>query len=186
MYKIVCLCGEAGTGKDTILQELTNKGYYGIVSCTTRPPREGEVDGKNYFFYSQQKFLDYINRGLMFENVVFNGWHYGTSCDSLKENLINIGVFNPEGIRILSQNEDCELLIFRIIASDKTRLLRQLHREECPNVEEIIRRYSADKKDFSNLNFDYIPICNESIYDLSSGVEEILAQIEYWINQGQK
>ncbi len=187
MYKIVCLYGEAGTGKDTILQELLNKNsnFHGIVSCTTRPPREKEEDGKNYFFYSIPKFLDYVDKDLMFEHVIFNGWYYGTSCDSVRKDAINIGVFNPEGIRILSKNKNCELLVFRITCSDKNRLIRQLLREENPNIAEIIRRYSADQDDFADLEFDYIPIENESVNDLSSGVEEILAQIERWIDQGQ-
>lgn len=48
--------------------------------------------------------------------------------------------------------------LFYITASDKTRLLRQLNREGDPDVEEIIRRYSTDKKDFVGVDEDFDPI----------------------------
>lgn len=51
--KVVAIMGKAGSGKDTILRALVNKfpdRYNEIVSCTTRPPREGEQEGVNYHF----------------------------------------------------------------------------------------------------------------------------------------
>lgn len=51
--KVVILCGKAGAGKDATLHklmELYSNKYNEIVSCTTRPPREGEIDGVNYHF----------------------------------------------------------------------------------------------------------------------------------------
>ena len=60
-YKIVALIGEAGSGKDTILQDLLqNSNFNEIISYTTRPPRDGEINGKNYFFISPEEFLDKI------------------------------------------------------------------------------------------------------------------------------
>ena len=58
-YKVVAICGKSAAGKDTFLQEILklNKGsFHEIVSCTTRPPREGEVHGKNYYFISEEQF----------------------------------------------------------------------------------------------------------------------------------
>ena len=57
-YKIVALIGKAGSGKDTLLQNLIddNKGWNEIISCTTRPPREGEKNGVNYYFLSDEEF----------------------------------------------------------------------------------------------------------------------------------
>ena len=58
MYKIVALIGEAGSGKDTILRELIKAcpDLHEIVSCTTRPMREGEKDGINYYYYTNNEF----------------------------------------------------------------------------------------------------------------------------------
>ena len=66
----------------------------------------------------------------MLEATYFNGWHYGTSKNSLVDG-INIGVFNPGGYDCLIQipEDEVKLIGFYIIASDKTRMLRQLNRE---------------------------------------------------------
>ena len=63
MYTVVALIGEAGTGKDTILHSMMHKYGYGlheIISHTTRPPREGEKNGVNYYFISEEEFNDKI------------------------------------------------------------------------------------------------------------------------------
>ena len=57
-YKIIALIGEAGSGKDTILRSILKKGfsYHEIISCTTRPPREGEKEGVNYYYLTIEEF----------------------------------------------------------------------------------------------------------------------------------
>ena len=62
MYKIIALIGEAGAGKDTLMKEfLKQHDFHEIISCTTRPPREGEKNGVNYFYYSEKDFLEKVN-----------------------------------------------------------------------------------------------------------------------------
>ena len=91
----------------------------------------------------------------MLEYTYFNGWYYGTGLESVDEYKINIGVFNPRGIQKLSaRREEIDLKVFLIDASDKTRLLRQLNRENNPNVKEIIRRFNTDEEDFSRRGND--------------------------------
>ena len=118
-------------------QDATNE----IVSFTSRPPREGEVDGKNYHFISKDEFLKKIENNEMFEYAQYNDWYYGTAIDSLDKDLINIGVFNRQGIEQLYNNEQINLFIVQMISCGKTRLLRSLHREQHPDVDEIVRRY---------------------------------------------
>lgn len=102
----------------------------------------------------------------MLEYTKFNNWYYGTQISALKEDKINIGVFNLAGVRALLKNPEVEVLVYKIKVSDKERLLRQLTRERNPNVDEIIRRYITDKEDFFNIDFDYIELENETIIDL--------------------
>jgi guanylate kinase len=102
----------------------------------------------------------------MLEYTVFNNWYYGTSLTQLDENKVNVGVFNPAGISELIDNPNIDLKIIRVMAHKKTRLLRQLHREDNPNVDEIVRRYSTDKTDFSDLEFEYTEINNNELEDL--------------------
>lgn len=188
MYTIVALIGEAGTGKDTLMQKVLAacpSDFNEIISCTTRPPREGEVDGVNYFFIDQEEFAYKVLNYEMLEATNFNDWFYGTSYDTLRSDVLNIGVFNPDGIRAIEGRNDIDLKVFRITCSDKTRLLRQLNREENPNIDEIIRRYKTDKEDFCDLEFAYCEIENNSEKDLELGTYVILSQLGLTCEQGQ-
>lgn len=189
MYKVIMLMGQAGAGKDTMLKRVLEKNprLHEIVSCTTRPPREGEVHGVNYFYYTTEVFGQKVLDGEMLECTVFNDWFYGTSFESLRsDGVLNIGVFNPAGVESLLERKDCDILVFWITASDKTRILRQLQRESDPDVAEILRRFSTDREDFFDVDFDYIEIVNEQPEDLEKGAEKIVAQIKMWNAQGQK
>ena len=126
MYKVIALIGKAGSGKDTFLHEAIDSTFMlnEIISCTTRPPRDNEIEGKNYYFLSKQDFLDNVKNNKMLEWTEFNDWFYGTPLFALDENKINIGVFNPAGIKALKNREDVNLKVFLIETSDKQRLIR--------------------------------------------------------------
>ena len=156
--------GEAGSGKDFLLRTLLklHPEWHGVVSCTTRPPREGEVNGEAYHFLEEEEFLNKVKNNEMFEHVEFRGWYYGTGVDGLCATRTNVGVFNVEGIRQLASNPRVELKVYWVAAAPKTRLLRQLTREENPNVEEIVRRFRTDEEDFATVDFDYETVSNDS------------------------
>ena len=163
-YTIIALMGKAGSGKDTIMKALLKQPAFQnavpIISCTTRPKREYEKDGIDYHFLTKEQFTDKILSGDMLEATVFNDWCYGTSLENLSKDKINIGVFNPEGAGLLRDRDNIKLTLIYVEARDKDRLLRQLNRENDPNVHEIIRRYSADEMDFSEEEIEYLePDC---------------------------
>lgn len=85
----IILSSPSGGGKTTIVHRLLEKrsdiGY--SVSCTTRPPRPGEVDGKDYYFLSIQKFLDLQERGELAESAEVHGHLYGTLCSEVRRVL---------------------------------------------------------------------------------------------------
>jgi hypothetical protein len=74
-------------------------------------------------------------------------------------------------------NPQVEVTVFYAQANGKVRLIRQLNREHNPNVNEIIRRYSTDEKDFSNLDFDYTVLRNEYWEDIQINADKILTAI---------
>ena len=161
-YKILALFGESGAGKDTLKdilakREQTNK----IVNTTTRPIREGEINGVSYHFIPPAEFAAGILNGDFIEATDFNDWFYGTSIKELKEDTVNIGVFNIYGIECMLTDPRLEVLPVYIKTSDKLRLLRALEREENPNCHEICRRFLADKKDFDDIPFEYKVVNND-------------------------
>lgn len=178
--KIVALMGEAGSGKDTILHKIMEKYpsyFHEIISCTTRPPREGEKDGINYHFLSIDEFTRKVLNGDMLEATEFNDQHYGTDRESLTIDKINIGVFNPEGVRCLQEDDNIELYVFYVRAAGKQRLLRQLNREENPDVDEIVRRYKTDTQDFGYLeDIKYQTLENNTLKDIDVAIDTIFGQ----------
>lgn len=183
MYKVILLAGKAASGKDTLLQRLLEEipSLHGIVSCTTRPPREGEVNGKNYYFLTHEEFAERVEDGRMFEATIFNNWCYGTCVDHLSEDKINIGVYNPEGIECMMGYGNVVVYPILIEASDKTRLIRQLNRETNPDVKEIIRRYHADEEDFSDYNLQDIDFKHTLNNDRENGLWQLTQELSYII-----
>lgn len=163
-YKIIALFGPAGSGKDYIQKHIM-KTIWGktrfneIISCTTRPPREGERDGIDYHFKSKNS--EFFSVPLL-ECSCFRNWWYGTSTDYLSTDKINIGVFNIHGINSLLEKEEVNCLPIYIKTNPKIRLLRQLQRETEPDCDEIVRRYLTDQKDFLNIPFHYHVIENNT------------------------
>lgn len=179
-YKLVALFGKSGAGKDTIQNWMVSnlQDTHKLISYTTRPPRSNEVDNKDYHFISVKEF-DYMKeKNLFLETTEFRGWYYGTSIEALNENKINIGVFNPSGVKNIIENFNYKIITLPIliITDNKTRLLRSLNREEFPDCTEICRRFLADEKDFENLNFSYKIYFND---DLSSLIDK--DAIYHWI-----
>ena len=155
--KIIALIGKSGAGKDYWLHRICSKDkeVHEIISCTTRPARWQEENGKNYYFLTDEQFLNeaYV------EHCEFNRWRYGTREKDLSEDKVNIGVFNLKGIKQLVHNQDIDLTIIHIKAPDRVRLIRQLERlNDDDNIAEVLRRYAADEADF---NLDQRKVANE-------------------------
>ena len=189
MYKIIAIMGEAGTGKDSLMQEILKlkPEFHEIISCTTRPMRQGEAEGVNYYYYTPEQFGDRVLHDEMLECTVFNDWFYGTSYDSVRSDCINIGVFNPTGVESLLARPDVDVKVIRVVAEDKTRLIRQLNREEWPDVREIVRRFNADWMDFDGIeeDFEYIKVPNGQGADLVANAMLVIAELAPWLNQGK-
>ncbi len=176
--KVVALFGKSGAGKDAIQKRIaSSNNYHSVISCTTRPAREKEVNGKDYFFLTNDEFAEKVMNNEMLEATSFRGWFYGTALDSLNQEQINIGVFNIAGISALLEDFRLDVLPICIDAPDKVRLIRSLNREENPDCAEICRRFQTDEADFRAIDFDYEIVEN---IDLSSAVEEVQKIIKYY------
>lgn len=180
MEKIIIFAffGKSGAGKDTIARALHNKHLdktHFIVSCTTRPRRDYEVEGQDYFFLNEDAFAEQVLNGKMLEATSFNDWFYGTSLEQIDKDKINLGVFNIQGIECLLEDPRLKVTPILIMApNDKERLFRILHREEDPNCIEICRRFLADEKDFSQIPFNYAVVKNLSKNKIPDSLETLL------------
>lgn len=180
--KLIAIMGPAGSGKDTILKEVVKQKpeWHKIVNYTTRPQRENELNHYSYHFINKNEFFEKIAKDEFLEYNEFRQWWYGTSITDFYTEAINISVFSPAAIRkiIRNYNHEIDIQVFRIDASDKTRLFRQLNREEYPNIDEIFRRFYSDKNDFSyEMTGEYFfcySLRNEIKEDIDKCVKDII------------
>ena len=181
--KLVAIVGKAGSGKDYLLNYLCDiyPDFNKIVSATTRPKREGEQEGVNYYYLSNEEFAKQVLEDKFLEATVFNDWCYGTQLSALNKDKLNIGVFNPTGIETLQQDNRIDTYVVEIKATDKERLIRQLNREEDPDVNEIIRRFKTDEADFADSDFitnAYFP--NFEGFPFKANVHMLMEFIKGW------
>lgn len=161
MIKVIAFFGPSSSEKDTLAKILSKRSDVNeIISCTTRPKRDYEKEGIDYYFISTAEFGEKVINGTMLEATSFRDWFYGTPLESLKEDKINIGVFNKQGIECLLSDNRLEIIPVYIACEDKKRLMRSLERETNPDCEEICRRFLADKKDFESIDFEYLTFYN--------------------------
>lgn len=125
----IILVGASGSGKSTIEHELSEHGFRKIVSYTTRKPREGEKNGKDYWFVSNDTFKDMLAEGLFAEYEEYSqGRFYGT----LKSDYVdgnNVAVLTPNGIRQVKKSlPNSDIYSVLVKADLGTRMLRYINR----------------------------------------------------------
>lgn len=164
MGKIFYIMGKSSSGKDTICSRLYDeyKGIKKIILYTTRPIRDGEIDGREYFFIDEKGLEKYEKSGKLIEkrvyNTAFGKWSYATLDDGQfafdKADYIMIGTLESYNSMVSYFGKD-KLVPIYIFLDDKERLLRAIERESTQNIpkyNELCRRYLADEEDFSEEN----------------------------------
>ncbi|MBQ1687668.1 MAG: guanylate kinase [Lachnospiraceae bacterium] len=159
--KIFVLMGKSATGKDTLYKKLLEEGQLPIkpvVIYTTRPIRQGEIEGEAYHFVdvetyerlkAEQKVIEYRDY-----HTVHGIWSYFTVADAQFTDSQAVLLINTlEGYtQILSYFGKERVVPLYVEVEDGERLTRALCREKSqsePKYEELCRRFLADAKDFS-------------------------------------
>lgn len=154
-HRRIVLVGRAASGKDFLRKKLEDSGYVYGVSYTTRPPREGEIDGKDYRFLSPEKFQEMVDRNQFYEHVGFNGWRYGTSREQFYRD--DVFIMTPHGLSRVHPSDRKDSLVIFLDMPLEIRRERLSQRSDADRVE---RRLEADDKDFAGFNNYDVRITN--------------------------
>lgn len=112
-------CGPSGSGKSTLIKHLMSefKEQFGFsVSHTTRSPRPGEIDGKDYHYVSKEEMVSGVSNGDFIESATYSGNMYGTSKkaveDVQRQNKICILDIDTQGVQLIKKTSLDPILIF--------------------------------------------------------------------------
>ena len=158
---MIALIGESASGKSSIEKYLVdNYKYKKIVSYTTRPPRENEIDGIDYHFISVEQFELLREQGFFAESSIYREWYYGTAKEDCTDD--KIAVLTPHGLRQLKKIEGVNIISFYIGVPRRDRLIKLLQRGD--EVDEACRRSLSDVGQFDGIEDEVDFVINNEGY----------------------
>ena len=176
--KFIVISGPSGVGKGTICNKLLNdvNAWYS-VSTTTRAPREGEVNGINYYFVTKDEFLKKIDEGEFLEYNYYNDNYYGTSrkivLDKMNEGVNVFSEIDVNGARNIKKMFPDALLIYIAPPSMEALKERLIGRGTDP-IERINERLKIAEEEMKQVGFyDYV-IVNDDLEKATNEVKKII------------
>lgn len=193
MGRLFVIMGKSATGKDSLYNKIVEKHpeLHRIITYTTRPIREGETFGKEYYFVSREEMYSMKAQGKIIEcreyDTVLGPWFYFTADDGQidlsKGDYILISTL--EGYEKLQSAFGIEYIVpVYIEVEDFERLERAVERErgqKSPCVQELCRRFLADEEDFSEERLQMAGIEKRIVND---DFDAAVARIEKLIGDG--
>lgn len=183
--KLIILTAPSGAGKTTIAHELLRRmpELTFSVSVTTRPPRAGEIDGKDYYFVSVDEFKQKIAEGAFLEyEMVYEGKYYGTLYSELEriwqQHKYPLRVVDVVGAMDLKKLFDCNALSIFIKPPSHEILEKRLLLRNTDNAFALAERLKRAEVEMQyEKDFEHLVINN----DLETAVEEVVELISKFI-----
>lgn len=177
--KLFVISGSSGVGKGTVLKGFLQKNpnFMLSISCTTRKPREGEVDGVNYFFLSKEEFQNCIDNDKFLEWAEFAGNRYGTKRKYIKQCLeegkdIILEIDTQGALQVKKQMPEA-VLIFICPPSIEAleNRLRGRHTEDEASIQKRLCEVKIELERAEN--FDY-KVVNDDLDNAISELEKVI------------
>lgn len=192
MGKIVLLIGKSTTGKDTIYKNLLERQepYLNkVVLYTTRPMRDKEENGVQYYFCDEEGYQKFLNDRKIIEgrtyNTCYGPWRYFTvddgQIDLQRGSSLMIGTLEAYESMVNYFGKEQVVPVY-IEISDRIRLERAMHREnkqENPKYDEMCRRYLADEEDFSEEKIKAAGISKR--FNNEGTIDQVLSEITAYL-----
>lgn len=177
--KLIIVSGPSGSGKSTVTKIVKDKLNIPLsISATTRNPRDGEIDGKDYFFLSKEEFKNKIANDEFYEYAEVHGNYYGTLKKTVEENLdkgLNVILeIDVQGALIAKEKKkDAVLVFFR--TKDMAILEKRLRDRKTDSGEVIQTRLKNAETELKYEDKYNYTIINENLDD---SIQELINIIE--------
>lgn len=185
---LIIISGPSGSGKGTVVKKLcpppnfdesceNDLGFAVSISVTTRKKRSGEVDGKDYFFCTEEEFYEKLKNNQLLESATFCGNYYGTPRSYVEEQIEKgktvVLEIEVNGALQVKEKFQTSVLIFLLppsIDELKNRLINR-NTEDMETIEDRLRRAREEIKLIDQ--YDYVVI-NESVNDAVDDIKSIV------------
>ena len=182
---LIVISGPSGIGKDTVVQGLKDRSlpFHFVITATSRPPRNYEVDGVDYFFYPQDKFEEMIAAGEFLEYAWVYTAYKGVpkfqvreALDSGEDVVMRLDFQGAQTVRAMCPDA---ILIF-LTANTKEEWLQRLRDRRSETEEELAIRIDTAKEEYASLDiFDYIVNNEQTKLDNTLDVIESIIDAEH-------
>ena len=179
---LIVVSGQAGVGKDSLIQRMKERGYpvHFVVTATDRPPRPGEVHGKDYFFLTTDEFKQMEQEGELLEHAIVYGQYKGIPKQQVREAMASgkdvIMRVDVQGAATVRQIAPEAILIF-LVASSKEELEQRLRARGGDSSEQLEKRIAIAREEMEQLSeFDYVVINRDG--ELDQAVDDVAAIIQ--------
>lgn len=175
---LIVISGFSGAGKGTVVKRLMETNRYQLsISATTRKPREGEVDGREYFFLSREEFLKRVNEGRFLEWAEYSGNCYGTPRDFVMKTMAGgrdvILEIEAQGALQVKEQFPAAGLIF-LAAPSMEKLKVRLSGRGTESEEQVATRLAQARREIEQMHrYDYI-VVNDDLDECVQRVEQII------------
>ncbi len=161
---LIVLSGTAGSGKDSVLRRMQERKvpFAFVVTATTRAPRAGEVDGRDYAFVSESEFQEMIRRDEMMEHAVVYGQHKGIPKRQVREAIASgkdvILRIDIQGVDTIRRACPQAVTIF-LTTSSEEELSRRLLKRGADSAEQVNLRLRTAVEEMKRIpEYDYVVV----------------------------
>jgi guanylate kinase len=179
---LIVLSGPSGVGKDSVIREMKSRGLslHFVVTATTRPPRDDEVEGRDYLFLSKEHFAKMIDQGELLEYAVVYSDYKGIPMSQVRQALASgqdvIMRVDVQGAATVRRLCPQALLIF-LTTRNEEELENRLKARRTESPEELKLRMATARQEMQRLEeFDYVVVNPD--HHLHEAVANILTILE--------
>ncbi|KAK1354883.1 Guanylate kinase [Heracleum sosnowskyi] len=182
---IIVISGPSGVGKDAVIKRLreVRTNIHFVVTATSRGMRPGEIDGKDYFFVSKERFLSMIERGELLEYALVYGDYKGIPKQQIRDYMaqgcdivLRVDIQGAETLRKILGNS---VVFVFLVAESESALVQRLIDRKTETKESLLVRIATAREEVKHVKrFDYVVVNAEGELENSVKLVESIIDAE--------